>query len=37
MEISGSETTANSPREMGCSGSEIVDIKSGKERRKSVS
>ena len=28
MEISGSETTASSPREIGCSGSEIVDIKS---------
>lgn len=28
IEISGSETTANSPSEIGCSGSWIVDIKS---------
>ena len=28
MEISGSDTTAREPSERGCSGSEIVDIKS---------
>lgn len=28
MEISGRETTAREPREIGCSGSDIVDIKS---------
>jgi hypothetical protein len=30
MEISGRETTASSPRERGCSGSEMDLIRSGK-------
>lgn len=29
MAISGRETTANSPSEMGCSGSEMDEIRSG--------
>lgn len=30
MDMSGSETTASSPRERGCSGSEISFIRSGR-------
>lgn len=29
MAMSGSDTTANEPREMGCSGSEMVEMRSG--------
>lgn len=28
IRISGSETTAKAPKEMGCSGSDMVDIRS---------